>query len=318
MADPIKVDTHVHIYRTQHDGLRDRLGIEVWEYGHQNNVDITWIAGTENELVDSMKSSGMDHAVLLSLYVSRRYRANYIADLPTRLSERDRKRLIDAFDVRQPTEFMEHNRWICRVAQQNPALTAYINLDPTLIKPELGTRHIREMVEKERARGLKLHAPSQRFHMAGESMLPVYDICRELELPVVAHAGPDRENFGYGEPRVFAELLRRYPQVPFVLAHLGGATWRQCLELAQTYPNCFFDCCEIIEWTESEKGPSVEQLARLIKDIGTHRILMASDFPWYDLARTIDRVMDLPLLSREEKEAILGRNAVEILRLPVR
>ena len=43
--------------------------------------------------------------------------------------------------------------------------------------------------------------------------------------------------------------------------------------------------------------------------------MMGSDFPWYDLDHTVERVMGLPLLSTEEKEGILGANALNILNL---
>ena len=40
---------------------------------------------------------------------------------------------------------------------------------------------------------------------------------------------------------------------------------------------------------------------------------MGSDFPWYDIDHTIDRVMELPVLSKDQKDEILGANAARIL-----
>ena len=116
-------------------------------------------------------------------------------------------------------------------------------------------------------------------------------------------------------PRAFARMLQSFPRLRVVVAHLGGGSWTQTLEIAQTYPNTYFDCCEIIEWTRSNNGPTDQQLAKLIKDIGPDRVMMGSDFPWYDLDHSIDRVFSLSLLSLEEKERIVGANAVEILDL---
>ena len=110
-------------------------------------------------------------------------------------------------------------------------------------------------------------------------------------------------------------MLKSFPQLRVVVAHLGGGTWNQTLEIAQAFDNAYFDCCEIIEWTQSTHGPSDQQLAQLIRDIGTDRVMMGSDFPWYDLDHSIDRVFSLPLLSMEEKERIVGANAVDILGL---
>ena len=53
----------------------------------------------------------------------------------------------------------------------------------------------------------------------------------------------------------------------------------------------------------------------MIRNVGPHRVMMGSDFPWYDLDHTVDRVMSLPVLSEEEKSGILGSNAVRILGL---
>ncbi len=43
--------------------------------------------------------------------------------------------------------------------------------------------------------------------------------------------------------------------------------------------------------------------------------MMGSDFPWYDLDHQVERIMDLPILSREEKEAMMGANGIRILGL---
>ena len=132
---------------------------------------------------------------------------------------------------------------------------------------------------------------------------------------MLSHSGTSRGATQYAEPRAFAEVLRRFPDLTVVLAHLGGGSWRQTAELAQTFPNVTFDCCEIVEWTGAPNAPSDEALARLIRDVGPHRVMLGTDFPWYDLDHTVERVMALPLLSREEKEGMLGANAVRILRL---
>jgi predicted TIM-barrel fold metal-dependent hydrolase len=146
-------------------------------------------------------------------------------------------------------------------------------------------------------------------------MLPIYRACVELGLTVLSHSGTAKGATQYAEPRAFAEVLRTLPDLTVVLAHLGGGSWRQTAELAQRFPHVAFDCCEIVEWTGAPNAPSDEALARLIRDIGPHRVMLGTDFPWYDLDHTVERVMALPLLSREEKEGMLGANAVRILRL---
>ena len=44
--------------------------------------------------------------------------------------------------------------------------------------------------------------------------------------------------------------------------------------------------------------------------------MMGTDFPWYGLAETVNQVMKLPLLSHDQKTAILGANASRVLKVP--
>ena len=77
-----------------------------------------------------------------------------------------------------------------------------------------------------------------------------------------------------------------------------------------------FDLCEIIEWTGAPNAPTDDDLGTLIADIGPERVTMGSDYPWYDLAHTVERVMSVPGLSEEQREGILGANAARLLDLP--
>jgi predicted TIM-barrel fold metal-dependent hydrolase len=148
-------------------------------------------------------------------------------------------------------------------------------------------------------------------------MHPIYEACIDLGIPVLSHSGSDRDGAGFAEPTAFAAVLRRFPDLNLVLAHLGGGAWRQTAAFAEAFPRVSFDLCEIIAWTGAPNAPSTKELAKLILDVGPQRVMLGTDFPWYDLADTANRVMDLPLLSDKQKTEILGANAARILGLPV-
>jgi predicted TIM-barrel fold metal-dependent hydrolase len=102
-----------------------------------------------------------------------------------------------------------------------------------------------------------------------------------------------------------------------VLAHLGGASWPETAELADSFPQVVFDLSEIIEWAGAPNAPSAAQLAALIRHVGAGRVMLGSDFPWYDPARTADRVDALPGLGTAERAAILGGTATRFFGLEV-
>lgn len=315
MAEPIKVDSHVHLYRTPDEGQADKDGYEIWEYGTKPHVHFSERFGTVDEVLEDMAATGISKAIVVNLFIGELVRATKRAAVPESATGAERDRTYEAIEEEIAAEMRAFNKWICDVARGHGEIVPFIAADATVLSGEAGGAYVRDMVRNHGARGVKLHGASQGFHMSDERLWPTYEACQDLSIGIVAHSGPDKEGAGFAEPRGFGEVLKAFPDLRVVLAHMGGATWDQALEIAETYPNAYFDCCEIIEWTDGSNAPTEEQLAQLIKDIGPHRVMMGSDYPWYDLDHTIERVMELPLLSAEEKEGILGANAVEILRL---
>ena len=315
MADPIKVDSHVHLYRSKAEGQADKDGYEIWEYGAKPGVCFSERLGTVDQVMADMDATGISKAVVVNLYIGELARARKRAAVPEAVSGSERDRAYDAIEVEITGELKAFNSWICGVSQSHSEIVPFIGADVTALSGEAGGVYVREMVGNHGARGVKLHGSSQGFLMSDERLWPTYAACQELGVAVIGHSGPDRSGAGFAEPRGFGGALEAFPDLSIVLAHMGGATWDQALEIAETYPNAYFDCCEIIEWTEGENAPTEMQLAQLIKDIGPHRVMMGSDYPWYDLDHTVERVMELPLLSAEEKQGIIGANAVNILNL---
>ena len=262
-----------------------------------------------------LAATGISKAVVVNLFVGAVARAAKRADVPDSASGRERDQAYDRIDAEIADELQAFNRWICDVSRAHGEIVPFVAGDVTVLPGDAGAAHVREMVAENGARGVKLHGSSQGYSMSDERLWPTYAACQELGVPVIGHSGPDKQGAGFAEPRGFAGMLKAFPDLTVVLAHMGGATWDQAREIAETYPNAYFDCCEIIEWTEGTNAPTDVELAQLIKDVGPHRVMMGSDYPWYDLDHTVERVMELPLLSAEEKEGIIGANAVAILGL---
>ena len=73
----------------------------------------------------------------------------------------------------------------------------------------------------------------------------------------------------------------------------------------------------MMEWIYIGKGPTPTQFAQLVRDVGADRVMLGTDFPWWSPAHCVQGIMDLPILSNSEKEAILGANAARILGMPL-
>jgi predicted TIM-barrel fold metal-dependent hydrolase len=315
MTEPVIVDTHVHFYGDHKQYLLSKATYEVWEYGAKENVTGSPYGGDPKDILRAMDAAGASKAVLLNLFAVSRIRDRAVADLPEGLNEDQKQEAIRQIDASMGERLKSTNRWCCDVAGTHPQLVPFIATDPWELGVEEAQDHIREMVEKRGAKGIKVHQGLQRFYLHDERMLPICRLCIETDLPILAHSGPVRGAEQYAEPRAYAEALKTFPELRLVLAHLGGGAWRQTPEIAQAFPNVYFDCSEIIEWTGAPNAPSDRELAQLVLDVGPERVMLASDFPWYDIGHAVERIMELPLLSEEQKEAILGANAIRILKL---
>jgi predicted TIM-barrel fold metal-dependent hydrolase len=301
MPDPLIVDVHLHLYETKEAGEREKAAYEIWEYGHKADVVFSRFGGDIDDALAAMDKARFAHAVVVNLF------AVDLLDEATRA----------AGPAAHAGRLVSQNRWACDIASAHPELSVFVGADPTVLGGEEGADHLREMVEGHAARGIKVHPAAQRFLPDDPGMLATYRTCVDLGLPVLSHAGAAKSGPRFADPASFVPVLQAFPDLSLVLAHLGGARWAQTAEFARSFPQVSFDLCEIIEWTGAPNAPSREDLARLIQDIGPERVMLGTDFPWYDLGRTVDLVMDLPLLGTEEKESILGMNAARILRLAV-
>jgi len=310
MADPVRVDVHMHLYPSTESGDWWKAGYEIWEYGEKDGVRFSRSSGTVGDALAAMAETGFSHGVAVNLLSVDLFREEALAMLPEDLHGEDRAKAVTEIDATMADRFRAANRWLVDTLAPIRQLTPYVGVDPWALSPNQNVEHLREMADRG-ARGIKLHPVAQRFEPNDPRMRPVYDACEELGLVVLSHTGSARG----GE--AFADVLARHPRLTVVLAHLGGGSWRQTLGLARAFPEVTFDLCEIVEWTGAPNAPTDEDLARMIREIGPERVMLGTDFPWYDLDRTVELVMDLPVLSTGEKEQILGANAVGRLDLQV-
>jgi predicted TIM-barrel fold metal-dependent hydrolase len=288
MSDPTVVDVHVHLFAQADDPMRDDY--EIWEYGELDHVEMGTSRGTIDDLKAALGDAPCAHCVVLGMFA------------PETQSDEETER------------FREYNDWILATASQSPHLTPLVAADPTVMGGRAGADHLRSAAERG-ARGIKVHPVVQGFIPSDPRMDATYTVCEEFGLTVLSHSGMTKGPIQRSDPFAFSSVMDAHPRLHLLLAHLGGASWQQVAAFAAAYPTVSFDLCEIIAWTGAPGAPTADELGRLIRQIGPDRVLFGTDFPWYELDRTIDQLMSLPHLSDEERRGILGENAVRRIGL---
>lgn len=308
------VDVHIHLYPTSKSARYSLDSYDIWEYGNKPGVRFARRSGLVEDVISGAAGRKCDHGIVVNLVARDVLRGEAIAELDEALEADDREAAIGDIGANIPSLLKRSNEWAVRSLEVIPQLTPFVGVDPTILSPEESLEHLHDMVRLG-AKGVKLHPVLQGFSAADPRMLPIYHACVDAGLTVLAHSGVTNGPVQLADPVAFAEVMRLVPELDLVLAHLGGGRWRDTAAFAREFPSVNFDLSEIVHWIDASAGPTAAQMADLILDIGPHRVMLGTDYPWYDLASTLEAVMALPTLPEDAKHGIAGTNAARILRL---
>jgi len=165
------------------------------------------------------------------------------------------------------------------------------------------------------ARGIgELRPDLQEFNLASEKTVTILELAKSHGLIVLSHAsepvGHSYPGKGQVTPDVLYGLASRFPELRLVFAHWGGGLPFYALmpEVEQALQNVFFDTAATpFLYREAIFGVVCQIL-------GSRKILLGSDFPLISQVRMI-RQLERLNLPQEDKERILGRNALHLLKL---
>ncbi len=161
---------------------------------------------------------------------------------------------------------------------------------------------VAEAVVQEGFRGVKLHPEIQGFNIDAPEVL---DMLAPFEgrLPVLVHAGDYRQD--NSSPERLRNVLRAFPRLTLVCAHLGGWTvWRQAArKLAGE--NVYVDSSSALF------ALSPKEAVAIMRAYGTDRVLYGTDYPMWSPVGERRRFDALPL-TEAERRAILWDNHLRL------
>lgn len=154
-------------------------------------------------------------------------------------------------------------------------------------------------------RGVKVHPDIQGFKLDDPRMFEVYEAMGD-DMLLYAHTGDHR--YDNSSPARVKHVLRLFPKLRVICAHLGG--WRVWDEACSvlTSENVYVDTSSTTDWHTDE------QLAKIIRAYGSSRVLFGTDYPMWRIGDEARRISSLPLPSSDIK-AIMFDNASELFGL---
>lgn len=136
--------------------------------------------------------------------------------------------------------------------------------------------------------GVKLHPDIQKFPADDPRIMPVYEICESMGLPVLVHTGDHRYDFS-NPPRI-ANILKTFPRLSFIGAHFGGwSVWDEAAKVLTDFDNIAVDFSSSTHWLGTEKTRD------LIRIWGEDRVMFGTDYPLWPQKPEIDRLLQMDL-----------------------
>lgn len=161
-------------------------------------------------------------------------------------------------------------------------------------------------------RGIKLHPDYQGFFIDDEKLMPIYDKCQQINLPIVFHSGWDcySPDVIHAPPEKSARIAKAFPRLKIVLAHFGGLRqWNDVLEHLAGLENVYMDTAMLASCCNN-----IDTIVQILNKHPSENIMLGSDCPWENPLESVKFVKNLPI-SDSSKEKILSKNAIELYKI---
>ncbi len=219
----------------------------------------------------------------------------------------EKAELSGALVVAQPP--YSSNELVLDLARQNPnRLFAAVNIPP-------GTPRVAAVLKKHREQGakaLKIHPAADGEGPKTTRYMNLLRAASELGMPVILHSGRFSTHAFFrkpeaGDPTVFRDWFKSFPQTRFVLAHMNLHEPDVAMDLAEEFPNVFL----------STSWQPAETIGEAVRRVGAERVLFASDWPIVGDnirvgLRRIDECVDAGLITGEQAGLVAGENAYKV------
>jgi hypothetical protein len=168
-------------------------------------------------------------------------------------------------------------------------------------------------------RGIKLHPLICQLDVADGRHNPFYELAEEHRLPVVVHCGHGRWPWPvrYASPLLVEEVACRFPRLPFIIAHCGGAGFfRETMLALQSAPNCYADLALVFGRGAGWHVPAEELLALVDMDLA-RKLIYGLDYPWggAEQVRLDLHAIDRWPVEEEVQAGILGGTIASLMGL---
>ncbi|MCC5793546.1 MAG: amidohydrolase [Chromatiales bacterium] len=261
---------------------------------HINNYDSTQLADprqTADKLFAAMQESGVSHAVILTSYFVNEHRP-HVDEAIALLGDDPRVTLIEGL------------RW--RVDDTRTDLF-----------------RMEERIAAGQVRGIKLYPGYDKYAINDPSLEGVMRIAAKHKVPVMIHCGDTYSKHAklrQAHPLLVDDLAVDYPDVDFVICHLGNPWFQDTAEVLYKNDNVYADISGLTlgDFHYEFERYMVQRVRDMITYMGDpgRQLLYGTDWPLAGM-KTYRKFFDSLELDEDARDNIAWRNAARLFRIDV-
>ena len=200
----------------------------------------------------------------------------------------------------------EANRAVYEAARRHPDRFLPFGWADLRLGLEQAEADMRRCVEEYGMLGVKFNGAQNEYFVDRVELFPLYAWLAEARRAIAFHVGADA--YEYTHPYRVAKVARRFPGMPVLVAHMGGAG---APDLSAATIEFAGECPNMLLIGSNVGYPKVR---RAIETLGAARVCFGSDTPFQymhvERAAYEALLADLP---REQREAVMGGNILAAL-----
>lgn len=266
--------------------------------------------GTIEQALPIMDRAGIATTMIVPLVADTKLLTERMQEESGRGAQPDRDRIVQELAARQSA----YNSWAAAARRKyDGRFTGLIALNPVLYGSEWTRNEIQARLA-EGAAGIKILPMYIGVYPDDPKMAVMWEEANRRELAVLTLAvaevpaeglakigvGPQYTDIHH--PNRFEEVVKNYPRLKLVLAHLGMGAEQDTIRLANKYPNVFTDTSLRLHEVGKPGGWSLKETAEMFRRIGVDRVLFASNYPFVSQSDYVEVMEKLPLTDDERRQ----------------
>jgi predicted TIM-barrel fold metal-dependent hydrolase len=191
-------------------------------------------------------------------------------------------------------DFREGNRILAEAIAPHPELLGYITLNLNYLEESLA--ELDTYLSQPKFVAAKIHPLYCRQKINCPNGHRLLRALVERDCPLLLHT----YSSPLESPWNAVPIAEANPDLPIILAHMGGDAWLEGTAAAKESANLYLDFCAT--WADADK------VAWAVQELGAERVLFGSDYTLFDPAHTLGMIEEAAV-SAEAKALILRGNA---------